>query len=76
MRLRAHLAEHGIIASQGIANLALLAEIIEDHEAGLELIVVKTGRLYLDQIAALSSRIASLEEALRSAHGTAQRSAT
>lgn len=28
--LRAHLAEHGIIAPQGIANLATLAEIIED----------------------------------------------
>lgn len=64
--LRAHLAEHGVIAPQGIANLALLAEILEDHEAGLELIVVETGRLYLDQIDALSSRIASLEKALRS----------
>jgi hypothetical protein len=37
-----------------------LAKTIEDHEAGLELIVVETGRLYLDQIEALSSRIASL----------------
>ena len=58
--LRAHLAEHGVIAPQGIANLALLAKTIEDHEAGLELIVVETGRLYLDEIEALSSRIASL----------------
>ncbi|MDX0415172.1 IS110 family transposase [Sinorhizobium medicae] len=64
--LRAHLAEHGIIAPQGIANLASLAEIIEDHGSGLELIVVETARLYLDQIDALSSRIASLEKALRS----------
>ena len=44
----------------------MLAEIIEDHEAGLELIVVETGRLYLHQIDALSSLIASLEKALRS----------
>jgi len=64
--LRAHLAEHGIIAPQGIANLASLAEIIEDHGSGLALIVVETARLYLDQIDALSSRIASLEKALRS----------
>lgn len=63
--LRAHLAEHGVIAPQGIANLALLTEIIEDHEAGLDL-VVETGRLYLGQIEALSSRISSLEKALRS----------
>ena len=63
---RAHLAEHGVIAPQGIANLASLAEIIEDRDTGLEPIVVETARLYLDQIDALSSRIASLEKALRS----------
>ena len=44
----------------------MLTEIIEDHEAGLDLIVVATARLYLDQIEALSSRISSLEKALRS----------
>lgn len=64
--LRSHLAEHGVIAPQGIANLALLAEIIEDHDTGLDVIVVETARLYLDQIEALSSRISSLEKALRS----------
>ncbi len=64
--LRAHLAEHGVIAPQGIASLALLAEIVEDHDTGLDLIVVETARLYLDQIGVLSSRIASLEKALRS----------
>ncbi|MBU1314826.1 MAG: IS110 family transposase [Alphaproteobacteria bacterium] len=64
--LRAHLAEHGVIAPQGIASLALLAEIVEDHDTVLDLIVVETARLYLDQISVLSSRIASLEKALRS----------
>lgn len=64
--LRAHLAEHGVIAPQGIANLALLTQIIEDDTADLELIVVETARLYIDQIDELSSRIASLEKALRS----------
>ncbi|MER8634503.1 IS110 family transposase, partial [Mesorhizobium opportunistum] len=64
--LRAHLAEHGVIAPQGIANLALLSEIIEEDNLGLELIVVETARLYLEQIEMLSSRIASLEKTLRS----------
>ena len=43
--LRAHLAEHGIIAPQGIANLTVLTQIIEDDNAGLDLIVVETARL-------------------------------
>jgi transposase len=64
--LRAHLAEHGVVAPQGIANLAALTEIIEDDNAGLELIIVETARLYLEQIDVLTSRIASLENALKS----------
>jgi len=64
--VRAHLAEHGFIAPQGIANLAALTEIIEDSNSGLELIVVETARLYLEQIDALSARIASLEKTLKS----------
>ena len=64
--LRAHLAEHGVIAPQGIANLALLSEIIEEGNLGLELVVVETARLYLEQIEVLSARIAGLEKTLRS----------
>ncbi len=64
--VRAHLAEHGIIAPQGVANLAALTEVIEDTKIGLELIVVETARLYLEQIDMLSSRIASLEKTLKS----------
>jgi transposase len=64
--VRAHLAEHGFIAPQGITNLAALTEIIEDTNIGLELIVVETARLYLEQIDTLSSRIASLEKTLKS----------
>jgi transposase len=63
--VRAHLAEHGIIAPQGIANMAALAEIIEDTHIGLELIVVEIARLYLEQIDMLSSRIDSLEKTLK-----------
>jgi transposase len=63
--LRAHLAEHGVVAPQGIASLSMLSEIIEGNH-GLELIVVETARGNLEQIEVLSSRIASLEKALRS----------
>ncbi|MBB3452700.1 hypothetical protein FHT86_000956 [Rhizobium sp. BK313] len=34
--LRAHWAEHGVVAPQGIANLALLTQIIEDAQSGPE----------------------------------------
>ena len=64
--LRAHLAEHGIIAPQGIANLAALIAIIEDDKNGIELVVVETARLYLEQIDLLTSRICNLEKALKS----------
>jgi len=64
--LRAYLAEHGVVAPQGIASLGLLSEIIEDGNHGLELIIVETAQVYLEQINVLSTRIASLEKALRS----------
>ncbi|MCZ4292319.1 IS110 family transposase [Hoeflea alexandrii] len=64
--LRAHLAEHGVIAPQGIANLSALTEIIEDDNVGPELVVVETAQLYLEQIDVLTSRISSLEKALKS----------
>lgn len=57
--LRALLAEHGVIAPQGIASLSLLAETVEDHNLGLDFIAVETARLYLDLIGALfSDRVA------------------
>jgi transposase len=64
--LRAHLAEHGVIAPQGIANVASLAEIVENENSGLDLIVVETARLYVEQIDVLSCRIAGLEKVLKS----------
>lgn len=64
--LRAHLAEHGVIASQGIANLAALIGIVDDDNNGLKRVVVETARLYLEQIDLLSSRISNLEKAIKS----------
>lgn len=64
--LRAHLAEHGVVAPQGIASLSVLSKTIEDGDNGLELIIVETARVYLEQINVLSARIVSLEKTLRS----------
>jgi len=63
--LRAHLAEHGVIAAQGIANVAALGALIEQTGPDLDLMVVETARLYLDQIEVLSDRIATLEKVLK-----------
>ncbi|GGA43197.1 IS110 family transposase [Pelagibacterium lentulum] len=63
--LRAHLAEHGVIAAQGITNVAALGALIEQADCDLDLMVVETARLYLDQIEVLSDRIATLEKVLK-----------
>jgi len=63
--LRGHLAEHGVIAPQGVLNVKALADIIEDTASGLDLLVVETARLYLEQIELLSTRIGTLEKTLR-----------
>jgi transposase len=63
--LRGHLAEHGVVAPQGPANLAVLANAIEDADGPLQPLVRDLGRLYLEQIAALDEKIAGLEKILR-----------
>lgn len=64
--LRAHLAEHGVIAPQGLASLAALRVIVEDDDSGLDLLVVETARIYLEQIDLLTARISNLEKVLKS----------
>lgn len=63
--VRAHLAEHGVITAQGITNVAALGALIEQAGCDLDLMVVETARLYLDQIEVLSARIATLEKVLK-----------
>jgi transposase len=63
--LRGHLAEHGVIAPQGVANVEALAGIVEDEATGLDLLVVETARLYLEQIELLTARISTLEKVLK-----------
>jgi transposase len=64
--LRGHLAEHGVIAPQGTANIRTLANALGDESFGLPQIVRELGQLYADQIAVLGERIAALDLKMRS----------
>ena len=63
--LRAHLAEHGLIAPQGMSNLANIRRLIDEAAAEVEPLVVETARTYLEQIDDLSSRILKLGATLK-----------
>ena len=63
--LRGHLAEHGVIAPQGPAHLKTLAGKIAAAEPPMPQLVRDVGRVYLEQIDRLSSKIAELEKTLR-----------
>ncbi|NKJ02735.1 IS110 family transposase [Novosphingobium sp. SG707] len=63
--LRGHLAEHGVVAPQGMTNVRVLEAAIEDAETSLDLLVVEMARLYLQQIASLAEQIAKLEKVLQ-----------
>ena len=52
-------------SAQGITNVAALGALIEQAGCDLDLMVVETARLYLDQIEVLSARIATLEKVLK-----------
>jgi transposase len=63
--LRAHLAEHGVIAPKGLANVSALGRLVEEAETEIDKLVVETARLYLEQVTQISHRIAELERTLR-----------
>jgi transposase len=63
--LRAHLAEHGLIAAKGIGNVQELRRIIETAETGIDGLIIETAHLYLEQIEQVSSHISKLEKALK-----------
>ena len=65
--LRGHLAEHGIVAPQGIPNLKRLAVIPDDPEIAMPSTVREPGRLYMEQIDDQNARITELEKRLRDA---------
>jgi transposase len=65
--LRGHLAEHGLVAPTGTAQLKRLADAIEDGATALPEGVRDLGQMYLAQIAGLNARVAELDLKMRSA---------
>jgi transposase len=63
--LRGHLAEFGVVVAQGIVHVNRLQDAINAPGADLPSMVCDIGRVYLDQIAMCSDRIAALEKSLR-----------
>ena len=65
--LRGHLAEHGLVAATGTAQLKRLADAIEDSDTALPEGVRDLGQMYLAQIAGLNARVAELDQKMRCA---------
>ncbi|WP_024899764.1 IS110 family transposase, partial [Brucella rhizosphaerae] len=63
--LRAHLAEHGLIAPKGLWNLSSIRNLIDQAEDTVDGLIVETARIYLEQIETFSTRILSLEAVLK-----------
>lgn len=61
--LRGHLAEHGVVAAQGPSNVKVLVDAIEEPTTSLPPLVVELSRVFLEQIDALSKKVAELEKA-------------
>ena len=62
--LRGHLAEHGIIAAQGLSKVKVLAAAL-DQATSLPGIVRELGQRYVDHIARLDVEIGELDKRLR-----------
>ena len=60
--LRGHLAEHGVVAPQGIVHLKRLKAALSDEKNELPATIVIHAELILDQIATLQSHIEALEK--------------
>ena len=64
--LRGHLAEHGVVAPQGLVNVKRLAAAIDGStDDSLPSLVRELGQRYLDLITRLDGEIAELEKRLR-----------
>jgi transposase len=68
--LRGHLAEFGVVAPKGPANLSLLENALADETGNLSDRVGEMGKIYLDQIAHLSEVIDRLAAELEAASKT------
>ena len=63
--LRGHLAEFGIVAPQGTAQVRQLARVLEDGDSTLPESVLELGRLLLERIDELDEKIYGLDRKLR-----------
>ena len=63
--LRGHLAEFGVVAPQGVAQIGRLRGALEDPNADLPEWVRELGRLFLEQIDELGEKIHGLDKKLR-----------
>ena len=70
--LRGHLAEHGLVAPQGIVQMKRLADAVNDEASRLPEMVRDLGQLHLDLIEALTSKIVELDKRLRLAAAEAE----
>lgn len=68
--LRGHLAEFGLVAPKGPANIAVLEDAIASSETDLPDAVREMGRIYLGQIGALTQVIERLANELKEASKT------
>ena len=67
--LRGHLAEHGVVAAHGPAQVKRLADAIANNDSCLPIAVRELGELLLEQIAALDGKTGDLDKRLRDAAG-------
>ena len=63
--LRGHLAEFGVVAPQGTAQMRRLASVLEDGDSSLPKEIVELGRLLLEQIDELDEKVDGLDRKLR-----------
>ena len=63
--LRGHLAEFGVVAPQGIAQVRRLAGVLEDGDSALPEAVLELGRLLLERIGGLDEMIFGLDKKLQ-----------
>lgn len=63
--LRAHMAEYGIVASNGPVHVGRLAQALDDTEGGLPAAVIGLCRMLFANIAMLAERISLLDKELR-----------
>lgn len=70
--LRGHLAEYGVVAARGPAQVKRLADAIKDDAVALPEAVRELGRVHLEQIEALDARTRDLDKRIRTAAGASE----